>query len=178
MRKDEAFPSKWLGKSDLIDGPILVTIESVGFEDVQVDSGTESKTVMYFREANIKPLIVNVTNWDRIETAYGAESDEWIGKTIEVYHDPNVMFGRDKKGGTRVRIPNGKPAAAPPPADEAAPPKEVSWDDVLSKAVEAGLTEQQLKEELKSRGLKGYSPTRDGPTALRAIEVLANTIPF
>ena len=60
----------------------------------------------------------------------------WIGKPIEIHHDPNVMLGRDRVGGIRVRIPTeGRPAAnratsangatpkvAPAPAPIAPPP--------------------------------------------------------
>jgi hypothetical protein len=34
---------------------------------------------------------------------------QWIGQTIEVYFDPDVKHGKDKKGGARIRIPKTEP---------------------------------------------------------------------
>jgi len=173
MRKSEAHPSNWLAKEDLFEGPVQATIASVKREEVSSgDHGTETKTTMHFREKDIKPMILNVTNWDRVEAAYGLESDDWIGKVVELYHDPEVMFGREKKGGIRVRIPNGKPVGT------ALVGKPLSWEDALSMATEVGMSEAVLKDTLKAEGLKGYSPTKDGDVVRKIIEEVNNIIPF
>jgi hypothetical protein len=39
--------------------------------------------------------------------AWSAESDNWIGKRVSLYCDPDVMFGRDKLGGIRISHMSG-----------------------------------------------------------------------
>ena len=48
-------------------------------------------------------MILNKTNAIVIARIYGKQTDAWLKKPIEVYHDPNVMLGREKVGGIRVR---------------------------------------------------------------------------
>lgn len=33
---------------------------------------------------------------------WGKEVGEWVGRQVELYGDPNVYFGREKRGGTRI----------------------------------------------------------------------------
>ena len=106
MKKNDAFPSKYVSKED-VDTPVVFIIAKVAHEDVQDGDTTKTKTVISFQ--NGKPMICNGVNWDTIESAYGPESDEWVGKMIELFHDPTVMFGRDRVGGVRVRIPRQGP---------------------------------------------------------------------
>jgi hypothetical protein len=109
MKRSEAFPSRFISKDDVAT-PLQVTIESVEHDTVKDDNGDKIVTVMSFVES--KPMIINNTNWMTIEDVWGDVSDNWIGKVIELYHDPSVMFGGKKVGGVRVRIPNtnAKPA--------------------------------------------------------------------
>lgn len=110
MRRSEAFPSRYMGKDDIVPGRIL-TIHSVVPEGVESDGDVKQKVVMYFIENDAKPWIVNAGNWMTIEDAYGEESDHWSGKTIELFVDPTVMFGGKRVGGVRVRIPTASQPA-------------------------------------------------------------------
>lgn len=109
MKRHEAFPSKYLSKEE-VETPITATIASVKMETFSGDNGDESKPALYFLE-NIKPCLLNNANWMTCEDLYGPESDDWAGKKIEVYKDPNVMFGKKRVGGVRLRQPlNGNGA--------------------------------------------------------------------
>lgn len=33
---------------------------------------------------------------------WGRDSTKWIGRQVELYGDPNVYFGKEKRGGTRI----------------------------------------------------------------------------
>ena len=133
MRRAEAFPGRFLTQHDAVT-PIVATIASVWQEELDDDGRKKLKNVMGFIEANLKPMIVNPTNWDVLENAYG-DSDDWHGKRVEIYVNPDVMMGTRKVGGLRVRIPapaprpvgpapatrngngaTGKPAPKPAPA--------------------------------------------------------------
>lgn len=110
MRRSQAFPSKYLGKDDL-DHPRVLTIDDVHQDDIESDGQISTKAVMDFRERDAKPWIINVGNWMTIEDAYGEDSEDWIGKQVELYVDPNVMFGQKRVGGVRVRIPTASQPA-------------------------------------------------------------------
>jgi hypothetical protein len=102
MKRSDAFPSRYISKDD-VQNPIVAVIDTVRFDTIKGDGGDEDKPVVYFRDG-VKPMILNNTNWMAIEDAYGAESDDWTGKQIEMYCDPGVMFGGKRVGGVRVRV--------------------------------------------------------------------------
>jgi hypothetical protein len=103
MKANDVFPSKYLKKDDA-QKPLRLTVASVVIEDVSTDDGKEKRPVMHF-DGDHKPMIINRGNWTVLEEAYGDDSDDWEGKPVEVYVDPNVMFGSKRVGGLRVRIP-------------------------------------------------------------------------
>jgi len=180
MNRSTAHPSNYLSKQDVMP-PLVLTIAGVQMEALQGDDGRKSKPVMSFREEGVKPMIVNKTNWMVLEAVYGDESDDWIGKSVEVYHDPEVMMMGNRIGGTRVRIPAGTPGAPAPaaaPATDAPKPERLEWEDAKSMAVEVGMDEAALKDALKAEGCKGYSPTRDGDMVRKIIGEVDEIIPF
>lgn len=157
MKRSEAFPSKYLSKDD-VETPRIGTIDRVKRETLKSDEGEETKTVMYFREDGLKPHIMPNVNWMVCEDAYGPDSDMWLGKPIEIFCDPTVMFGNKRVGGVRLRLPAARAEAAP----------EV-WaiDRARAELEKNGLTVETLKAALIAKGYvteKGgasYSPTRD-----------------
>ena len=72
-----------------------------------------------------KPLALNATNGQIIAQITGSdESDDWAGKQVVLFHDPNVSYAGKLMGGIRVRAANipqaAAPAAPPAPAPTAA----------------------------------------------------------
>ena len=100
-------PSKYLKGVDLNGRTVRVTIDRVEIEEV---GDGDRKPVMYFQGKD-KGLALNRINADTISSAYGHETDDWTGKVVELYFDPNVYYGPKKVGGLRVRVP--KVATAP-----------------------------------------------------------------
>jgi len=170
VKKSQAYPSSYLSQEDVKPAPIRATIEDVRIETVGKEDPPAEKPVMHFREEGLKPFVLNQTNWQTIEEAYGEESDAWRGKPIELYHDPGVMFGREKVGGVRVRVPSG---AAP-----------LALADAVAEALRLGKTRDELVAALKARGLKGYAPAKDSEAARAILAEWAEeratdeTIPF
>lgn len=111
MKVSEMFPSKFLGKADLTR-PAVGVIDYLAEEEISGDGGKESKHVIHFRGDAPKPLILNRGNADALAEYFGDDSDGWVGKRIEVYVDPSVMFGGKRIGGIRVRVPGGQANAA------------------------------------------------------------------
>lgn len=131
MKRNEALPGQYLGKEDFPQ-PVLCTVRTVILDSVKGEHGTEDKPVLFVKDASDRQLdiskgvILNHTNWSALEDITGSDdSDQWVGKTIVVYHDPSVMFGAKRVGGVRIRAPKNQDAAQPqapaPPADEPPP---------------------------------------------------------
>lgn len=111
-REDKQMPninqmieSKYLKQSD-VDGEVEVTITKVGQVNVaREDEQPELKWAMRFAELK-KPMVLNSTNLQLLAKACGSEeTDDWIGKKVVLYADPNVSFGGKLVGGLRIKLP-------------------------------------------------------------------------
>jgi hypothetical protein len=115
----EMIVSKYLKKEDF-DEDQVCTIKDCKLEEISQQG--ETKWILYFREHQ-KGLVLNTTTIRVLEQAFGDNSDDWNGKRVKVYVDPNVSFQGRVVGGLRLRpppkgAPAQKPATPPPPADE------------------------------------------------------------
>jgi hypothetical protein len=118
MRRDEVFPSKYVRASDLPQ-PRVVTISNAAMEPMKNDGKDVDKLVLTFRE-RIKPLVVNLTIFEAIEQLYGGETNDWVGKKIELHAD-RCRFGSKMVDCVRCREPqqpdlalgNGAPRPQP-----------------------------------------------------------------
>jgi hypothetical protein len=108
--------SKYLKQDDIGDGQ-LFTVKGFKRENVAPEGeAVENKYIMFFDEAE-KGLVMNSTNIQLAERAFGSdETDDWIGKKIVAYVDPNVSYGGKIVGGIRLRAPKVKPGSKPAPA--------------------------------------------------------------
>ena len=113
MNVNQMIESKYLKQSD-VDGEIEVTILKVGQLNVaREDEQPEMKWAVKFQEFK-KPMILNSTNIQLLAKSCGSEeSDEWIGKKVVIYADPNVSFGGKLVGGLRIKLPIKKSAPKP-----------------------------------------------------------------
>lgn len=167
MKKSEAFPdrSSYISKED-VDTPRIGTIFSISHKTFEEDGGEKRKPVFSFVEEDLKPFICNPTNWDLIEYLYpGDDSNVWIGKKIELWHDPTVMNKGKRVGGVRVR----KPSAAAQQAAPASPPF-ANFAAATAYALEHGVTTEAFKAYLKLQGLTAFSASRDSELVYRFVE--------
>ena len=109
MRKNEALPSKYLNAADVGSGIYKLTIRSVVMEKMENDGAM--KPVMSFVKAQ-KSMPINATNWDNMASTYGDESDDWIGKQIEMYTEATRMPNGTPTRGVRIRPVAGPDTAA------------------------------------------------------------------
>ena len=73
----------------------------------------EKKWVMHFDEFE-NGLVMNSTNLQLTAMAMGSEeTEDWIGKQIVLFSDPNVSFGGKLVGGLRIRAVRKKAPVAP-----------------------------------------------------------------
>lgn len=174
MKRSQAFPSQWLSKED-VQVPIMLAIKSVTFATVQDNGRDTDKPTMNFI-GNHKPLLLNNTNWMVIEAAFGEESDHWIGKTVEAYFDPNVMFGKDRVGGVRLRIPVAARTITEESLDGMGP---VQWSlaQAVAAAEQAGIPKADFMNTLKATGAKTWNPVVQTAWAMKLIEDHAKAQP-
>mgnify|MGYP003652528700 CR=1 FL=1 len=106
--------SRFLKKEDVGTG-IVATISHVVEEDIGRDEAPEKGNVLYFHEANIKPIVLKPTNanliaeitnvWDEPTIMAGG----WNGFQILLVNDMSVTFN-GKRGGLRARpVPQAAP---------------------------------------------------------------------
>ncbi len=122
MKIGTAFPSKFLKAGDLPDGKFIkLRIDRVTTENVGRDDQPEDKPVLYF-VGKEKGMVLNRTNANCIADVYGEETNDWSGRTIEVYRTQVAFQGKmvdslrvrvDKAWAREMPLP-ARPAKAPP----------------------------------------------------------------
>jgi len=102
-RIGEMIESKYLKQSDVEDD-VVVTVEKVGKANIaRKDDEPEYKWLIRFKEFS-KPMVLNATNIKRLAKACTSEdTDDWIGKQVVLFVDPDVEFGGNVVGGLRIR---------------------------------------------------------------------------
>lgn len=118
--------SQFLTKED-VEPPVKVTIKSYNEQNVELEGEPERKKwTLFFHELD-KPLVLNMTNGQRIQVITGSgEFKDWIGKQITLYNDKTVSFAGKLTGGIRVFVPPPTgidPSKAPVPDPSIQEPK-------------------------------------------------------
>lgn len=130
---DSYYPSKYLKSADLGGKVARAIIDRLEVEDV---GDGERKPILFF-VGKERGLVLNRVNADTLGTAFGPETDEWGGKEIEIFVDPNVYMSGKRVGGLRVRVPqktrlvnNPQPQSqrTVPRQPEPAPESQDGWD--------------------------------------------------
>lgn len=104
--------SKYLGKEDVGEEGLVLTIKGFRMEVLENDEGDEEKTVVHFIE-DVKPMVLNRTNSQLIGVCTGAKTaGEAKGKQIVVYNDPTIAFGGKIVGGLRIKKASAAAARA------------------------------------------------------------------
>ena len=110
MRKNDAFPAKFLKSVDAKTKPIFATISHMELELVGQGADQKKKPVLYLEDQ--KPMVLNATNWESLEEAFG-DSDDWPGHKIKIKCERTQYQGKTTDG---LRI---EPIVAKPgPKDE------------------------------------------------------------
>jgi hypothetical protein len=94
MKKNDVFPSKYTKAADLDGREPTVVIASITMEEIGEEK--DRKPVAYF-QGDTKPIVLNATNWDKLEFAFG-DSDDWPGKKVVLYTEIVHFQGRPTLG--------------------------------------------------------------------------------
>jgi hypothetical protein len=99
--------SPWLASEDLVGlGDVPAEIEDVlVYDSVAFDRGRQEKNVPAIKfRGKAKQLVLRTSaNRRALVKMFGADTREWRGKTVYLYHDPSVKFGGKNVGGIRIK---------------------------------------------------------------------------
>ncbi len=102
MKIGDMIESKYLKQSDVPD-PVIVTFHSLKKVNVaRDDEDPDYRWTAKFSEF-AKPMVLNVTNIKRCAKALGDDTENWMGKAMELYTDPDIEFAGNIVGGLRLR---------------------------------------------------------------------------
>lgn len=107
MKSNDAFPSKYLKSADVKAKAMVATISHVDMETVGQGQDQKQKPVLYLEGQ--KPIVLNRTNFEAIEHAFG-DTDEWAGRKLKVYCAPTRFQGKAVDG---IRVDPVVPKPAP-----------------------------------------------------------------
>ncbi len=98
--------SDTIKSSELLEfGPQRGRIADVDYYTYPPRDGQPERRVLQLEFDDGRFFDLNVTNKRALIDAFGRHSRGWIGKRVEMWHDPSIMFGTERKGGARIRIP-------------------------------------------------------------------------
>ncbi len=89
--------SDQLNSDDLIAGPRTITIR-----DVDIRPGTEQPVSIFFENDSNKPWKPCKSMSRVLVSVWGPDAKAYIGRSVEIYRDPEVTWGGMKVGGIRV----------------------------------------------------------------------------
>jgi hypothetical protein len=82
MRANQAYPKKYLASADVKERPRVAVIAHLAQEEVGKGDEAAEKWVLHF-EDGVKPIVLNRTNWEILEDAFG-DSDDWPGHKVKI----------------------------------------------------------------------------------------------
>lgn len=87
---------------DDLEEPYTLTIHEVGEVEVKDRETVSKRLAIAFHRAQ-KRLLLNSSNLNWLIFHFGTETDDWIGKKVDLFVDPDVEMGGRKVGGLRLR---------------------------------------------------------------------------
>lgn len=137
----KAFKSDYLSSSDIDDKDLILTIEKVVYQECVTQSGKKFCNVAHFKDANVKPMILNVGNSKIVKKFSGnkVHLEEWVNIPIRVYVKGDVKFGSDTVEG--LRIAETQPKTSKP----ALLPETKEWINAVAFLKKEGSTIEKIK---------------------------------
>jgi len=106
--------SPWLASEDLVGlGEVPAEIEDVLlYDEVQFDKGRTEQNVPTIKfRGKAKQLVLKASaNRRALVRMFGSDTKNWRGKTVRIYHDPSVKFGKKVVGGLRIKDESPAPS--------------------------------------------------------------------
>ena len=111
---NEMMESRYLKRGDVTPPKVFTIRNFQRMNMAKPDQDPQYKWICEF-DGDTKPLVCNKTNLKRMAKIFASENtDNWIGKRVEVYFDETIEMGGEVVGGIRVRKPRGTSAPVKP----------------------------------------------------------------
>lgn len=95
MKKAEMFPSDYIKSEDVSgEGTPFKILEVITEEFNDIETSLKEKKPVVRFHGEKKKLILNKTNWERLEKLFGPESDDWANKKITLRLEAVSAFGK------------------------------------------------------------------------------------
>lgn len=118
MKMSDLYPPRFMKAEDFEEGETrILTIKNVELEELGQGKNKQEKPILSFREPDTKEMVLNKTNAATIAKLYGDDTDDWIGKKIELYTMDVESFG-EMVGAIRIKTKAPKGTAAPVPTPQ------------------------------------------------------------
>lgn len=90
-------------KSDQLNAVDIMGVEPViTIREVRVSGGDQPVSV-YFHGDNSRPWKPSKGMIRILMAGWGKESDDWVGKSVQIYMEPSVKYAGKEVGGIRIR---------------------------------------------------------------------------
>lgn len=87
-----------LAGDDLIAGPRTITITNV-----VVQKGADRPLIIQFENDEGRPWKPCKTTGRSLATLWGGDFAQWVGRSVELQRDPDVVYAGKKTGGVRIK---------------------------------------------------------------------------
>jgi hypothetical protein len=88
--------SDQLNADQIVAGPIIITVTSV-----EAGSKDQPVTIHYEGEGG-RPYKPGLTMRKVLLLAWGHDATQWVGRSMELFHEPSIKFGGELVGGIRI----------------------------------------------------------------------------
>lgn len=88
--------SDQLNFDQLILGPVVVTVTHV------TAGSAEQPIIVHYEGENGRPYKPGLTMRRILALGWGSDSELWAGRSMELYGDPTIRFGKETVGGIRI----------------------------------------------------------------------------
>lgn len=88
--------SDQLNFDQLILGPVVVTVTHV------TAGSAEQPLIVHYEGENGRPYKPGLTMRRILALGWGKDTEDWTGRSMELYGDPTIRFGKETVGGIRI----------------------------------------------------------------------------
>ena len=144
LRSTTVPKSTQLNADQLVVGPMDLTIT-----DVRIGPEEKQPIAVHYENEAGRPVLPCLTMRRVLLAAWGHDGREWIGKSLRVFHDPQVRFGGEDVGGVRIS----------------------HMTDIPGRRIELKLTATRGKKTLYV--IERMEPKQSGPTVEHVLQLIA-----
>lgn len=88
--------SDQLNFDQLILGPVVVTVTHVTV------GSAEQPLIVHYEGENGRPYKPGLTMRRILALGWGSDAEQWVGRSMELFGDPTIRFGKEVVGGIRI----------------------------------------------------------------------------